>query len=176
MNEPQLAMRSGIPDKRLQQPGPCPGTGTATGGSAIKIHELEPGFAIADAVLPEDLDEVARQGYRAVICNRRPGEADDHPDDAVLSTRATELGLEWHCIPVTPGEYSEADIEAFRQAVDSLPKPILAFCKTGKRAVHLWAHVRSKAPGCDIPALLAAAHRAGYDLEDRRSALEKTAF
>lgn len=141
----------------------------------MQIHELEPGFAITSAVSPTDLDEVARRGFRSVICNRRPGEAEDHPDDRALSARAAELGLQWRAIPVAPGEYGEADIEAFGRAIDALPTPILAFCRTGKRAVHLWAHARSQQASCDIPALLAAAHAAGHDLEERRPQLEAAA-
>jgi len=141
----------------------------------MQIHELEPGFAITDAVTPADLDEVARRGFRTVICNRRPGEAEDHPDDRALSERAAALGLAWRCIPVAPGEYAAADIEAFGEALDSLPSPILAFCKTGKRAVHLWARARSQGASCDIPALLAAARAAGHDLEEHRPQLEAIA-
>lgn len=141
----------------------------------MQIHQLESGFAITDAVSPEDLDEVARRGFRSVICNRRPGEAEDHPDDRPLKARAAELGLEWRCIPVIPGEYSEDDIAAFGEALETLPAPILAFCKTGKRAVHLWARARSQGESCDIPALLAAARAAGHDLEEHRPHLEAAA-
>ncbi|MFG6157342.1 TIGR01244 family sulfur transferase [Halomonas sp. 1390] len=138
----------------------------------MQIQSLETGFAIADAVTPADLDEVARRGFRAVICNRRPGEAEDHPDDRRLRDRAAELGLAWRTIPVTPGDYGEADIAAFSEALDELPTPILAFCKTGKRAVHLWAQARSREAGCDIPALLAAAHAAGHDPQPIREMLK----
>ncbi|WP_241697503.1 TIGR01244 family sulfur transferase [Vreelandella salicampi] len=138
----------------------------------MNIQELEPGFAICDAITPDDLEDVAQRGFKSVICNRRPGEANDHPDDKPLSTKAHALGLEWRCIPVTPGEYSDADIAAFSRALDELPTPILAFCRSGKRAVHLWAHAKSQEHSCDIPALLAAAHEAGHDLEERRSTLE----
>ncbi|RDB42384.1 TIGR01244 family phosphatase [Halomonas sp. DQ26W] len=138
----------------------------------MHIQKLETGFSIADAVAPQDLEEVARRGFKAVICNRRPGEAEDHPDDRALSEKAAELGLEWRCIPVKPGEYSDADIAAFGQALDALPSPILAFCRTGKRAVHLWAHARCKDATCDIPALMAVARAAGHDLEERRALLE----
>lgn len=141
----------------------------------MQIHQLESGFAITDAVSPADLDEVARRGFRSVVCNRRPGEAEDHPDDRPLQERAAELGLAWRCIPVTPGEYSEDDIAAFGEALETLPTPILAFCKTGKRAVHLWARARSQGESCDIPALLAAARAAGHDLDEHRPHLEAVA-
>jgi uncharacterized protein (TIGR01244 family) len=138
----------------------------------VNIHTLEPGFAISEAITPEDLEDVAARGFKSVICNRRPGEADDHPDDKPLSAKAQALGLEWRCIPVTPGEYSDADIAAFGRALDELPTPILAFCRSGKRAVHLWAHAKSQGERCDIPALLNAARDAGHDLEERRHTLE----
>lgn len=141
----------------------------------LNIHDIEPGFAISEAITPNDLEEVARRGFKSVICNRRPGEADDHPDDATLSAKAKALGIEWRCIPVTPGEYSAADIAAFGNALETLPTPILAFCRSGKRAIHLWAHSKSQAASCDIPGLLAAAHEAGHDLEDRRALLEQAA-
>ncbi|MDR5868481.1 protein tyrosine phosphatase family protein [Halomonas koreensis] len=138
----------------------------------MKIQSLEPGMAVADAIGVADLDEVARRGFQAVICNRRPGEAEDHPDDRALRERAEALGLAWRCIPVTPGEYGEADIAAFGRALDELPAPILAFCRTGRRAVHLWAQSRAREPGCDIPALLEAAHAAGHDPQPIREMLE----
>ncbi|TKD64247.1 TIGR01244 family phosphatase [Cobetia marina] len=137
----------------------------------MQIRQLESGFAIADAVTPEDLDEIARRGFHSVICNRRPGEAEDHPDDASLRERAASLGLEWCSIPVTPGDYGDADIAAFGQALDTLPTPILAFCRTGKRAANLWAQARCREAGCDIPALLDAAHAAGHDPQPVRELL-----
>ncbi|MCW4152741.1 TIGR01244 family sulfur transferase [Halomonas sp. 18H] len=129
----------------------------------MQIHELEPGFAISDALVVEDLEEVVRLGFKSIVCNRRPGEADGQSDESLMHQRCLALGLAWRCIPVAPGEYGEADIEAFGTALEELPPPILAFCRTGRRAVHMWAHARSCEPGCDIPALLEAAHQAGHD-------------
>ncbi|GAA3582435.1 TIGR01244 family sulfur transferase [Marinobacter xestospongiae] len=138
----------------------------------MKIQYLEPTVAIADALTPADLDEVKAQGFRSVICNRRPGEADDYPGADAFEQRARALGLAWCCVPVAPGEYSEADIEAFGQALEQSPSPVLAFCRTGRRAVHLWAQSRARQPGCDIPGLLAKAHEAGHDPQPIRAMIE----
>ncbi|PAV26598.1 uncharacterized protein (TIGR01244 family) [Tamilnaduibacter salinus] len=138
----------------------------------MKIQQIEPAVSIADAVTPDDLKEVAHRGFRTVICNRRPGEAEDHPGEESLRARAEALGLEWHSVPVSPGEYSDDDIESFGQALDHAPSPVLAFCRTGRRAVHLWAHARSRKPGCDIPGLLKAAHEAGHDPEPIREMID----
>ncbi|SDW36205.1 TIGR01244 family sulfur transferase [Marinobacter mobilis] len=128
----------------------------------MNIHYLEPAFAIADALTTDELVEVKAQGFRSVICNRLPGE-DGFQGAGAFAAAAAELGLSWVCIPVAPGEYSEADVEAFGQALEQLSSPILAFCRTGRRAVHLWAQARAKAPQCNIAQLLKAAHDAGHD-------------
>lgn len=138
----------------------------------MKIHYLEPAFAIADTVSLEDLAEIRNQGFRAVICNRRPGEEGFAGEDA-FAEAAAKAGLEWASVPVASGEYSDTDVETFGKALDRSPSPVLGFCRTGRRAVHMWAHARAKEPQCSIPQLLKAAHEAGHDPQAIQKMLEK---
>lgn len=128
----------------------------------MKIHFLEPEFAVADAVYPEDMREVQEQGFRTVICNRRESE-EDYEGERAYAEAAEAQGLHWVSIPVASGEYPQRDIEAFGKALDTSASPILAFCRTGRRAVHMWAQSRAMSPACNIPGLLTAAHEAGHD-------------
>lgn len=139
----------------------------------MNLQHLEPDFAIADALSPEDLEKVRRQGFRTVICNRRPGESEDYPGEAPFSEEAGRLGLKWVCIPVTSGEYSRADVAAFRRTLEEAPSPILAFCRTGRRSTHLWAQARAQQPQCNIPMLLKAAREAGQDPQPIRKLLQQ---
>ncbi|SIS44181.1 TIGR01244 family sulfur transferase [Neptunomonas antarctica] len=139
----------------------------------MEIKQLEPGFSICHAIYPADMAEVKANGFLSIICNRQPGEAEDHSDDAALRKAAEEAGLEWCEIPVTPGEYTPDAIEAFGHAIETLPTPILAFCRTGRRAISLWAHTQAQKADCDIGPLLQAAHAAGHDLSDQHDALIK---
>ncbi|NVE93241.1 beta-lactamase hydrolase domain-containing protein, partial [Vreelandella titanicae] len=86
--------------------------------------------------------------------------------------KAKQLGIAWVHIPVKPGEYSQEDIQAFANSLAHLPRPILAFCRTGKRATHLWAYAKRQSEQCDLATLFTAAKDAGFDLEDHRQALE----
>lgn len=138
----------------------------------MKIHHLEPEFAIADSLSPEELADVKAQGFQSVICNRQAGEEGYEGEDA-FARAAADLGLAWVCIPVASGSYSDADVTAFGQALDSAPSPILAFCRTGRRAVHMWAQARARAPHCNIPQLLKAAHDAGHDPQPIKELLDK---
>jgi uncharacterized protein (TIGR01244 family) len=138
----------------------------------MKIHYLEPEFAIADAITPQDLTDIRDQGFRTVICNRRPGE-EGFEDEQSFKEAASEAGLEWVCVPVSPGEYSDADVETFGKALEHSPSPVLGFCRTGRRAVHMWAHARAQEPSCNIPLLLKAAHEAGHDPQPIQEMLQK---
>ena len=139
----------------------------------MNLQNLEPGFAIADALSPADLEEVSRQGFRTVICNRRAGESEDYPGDDTFRTEAERLGLTWVSIPVASGEYSDADVAAFRRTLEQAQAPILAFCRTGRRSTHLWAQARAQQPQCNIPMLLKAAREAGQDPQPIRKLLQQ---
>ena len=140
----------------------------------MQTKSLEPGVEITSALTVDELKEVKARGFHAVVCNRIEGESEDFPDEASYREKAEQIGLTWVHIPVKPGEYSEADIRAFAEALQQLPRPLLAFCRSGKRATHLWAYAKRQHEQCELAELFAAAHTAGVDLEEHRHALENT--
>ena len=137
----------------------------------MNITALAPNFSICDALSASDLAEVKAQGFQAVICNRMPGEAEDHPSCDALCQAAAEQGLAWREIPVKPGEYTDSAVAEFSAALAELPQPVLAFCRTGRRAASLWVHSQSQQPSCDLGALFKAAQQAGHELPDVRETL-----
>lgn len=138
----------------------------------MKIHFLESGFAVADTVKPADMASIKEQGFRTVICHRRESE-DDYEGERVYASAAEDQGLEWVSIPVAPGEYSKADVDAFSHALENSASPVLGFCRTGRRAVHMWAQDKARNPQCSIPALLSAAEAAGHDPASVEKILER---
>lgn len=119
----------------------------------------------------DDIEALAKEGYRTIICNRPPNETEDQPDLKALKDKAESLGMVWHEIPVKPGDYSSRDIEAFSEVLEASPAPIIGFCRTGKRVSHLWAY--SQTPECPIEDLMKAAEAAGHDLEPLKTDLER---
>ncbi|MGM0451365.1 MAG: beta-lactamase hydrolase domain-containing protein, partial [Pseudomonadota bacterium] len=112
----------------------------------MTIQELEDGVGLTGAMTTEDLDVAHQQGYQALVCNRRPAESPEH-DEQALAQKARALGLSWTCIPVATGEYSDADVAAFHEALETLPRPLLLFCRSGRRSVHLWGLARVRYDG-----------------------------
>lgn len=129
----------------------------------MKVKQVVDGFAVAEQIKADDVAVLAEQGFRSIICNRPDGEAPDQPTVAEIKASADAYKLEFRNIPVISGQLTPADISAVTAALEELPKPILAYCRTGTRSIQLWALAEgvSGRSGEDI---LEAGQRAGYDL------------
>ncbi|HCA04154.1 MAG TPA: TIGR01244 family phosphatase [Halomonas campaniensis] len=138
----------------------------------MQTQSLEKGVAITSQLTVEELEQVKAQGFKTVICNCKPGESAEFSGEDAYRLKAAELGLHWVHIPVALGEYSQVDVAAFAKALQQLPRPILAFCRSGKRATHLWAYAKRHTEKCDLAELFSAAKAAGFDLEEHRQGLE----
>lgn len=104
----------------------------------MKLSRLSEQVTAAGQIAPKDVPELAAQGFRAIICNRPDGEAADQPSYREVEKAAAEKGLAFVYLPVVPSNITEADVGAFGEAVRQLPKPILAYCRSGARSTALW--------------------------------------
>ncbi|MCO5398233.1 aminotransferase class V-fold PLP-dependent enzyme [Ralstonia soli] len=96
------------------------------------------GLTTSRQIAPSDMKAIRDAGFRSVICNRPDGESVDQPAFAEIAAAAHELGLEARYLPVEPNGIGDAQVDAFGALVDALPKPILAYCRSGNRAGLLW--------------------------------------
>jgi len=71
--------------------------------------------------------------------NRPDGEDVDQPTFAEMKAAAIEHGLEVRYQPVAAGQILDDDAMIFGALLDSLPKPVLAYCQTGTRSATLWS-------------------------------------
>jgi sulfide:quinone oxidoreductase len=133
----------------------------------LQPKRLTDALSVAPQLEPDDVVAAAAQGYRSLINNRPDGEADDQPASAAIETVARQAGLAYRYLPVVSGQLEDAQAQAFAAALETLPGPVLAFCRTGTRCASLWA---LQARG-DADAVLATARVAGYDLTALRPRL-----
>lgn len=124
---------------------------------------ITPILSISEQVLPEDIATLAAAGFRSIICNRPDGEGADQPSFAEIDTAAKAAGLQAAYLPIVSGKVADADALAFGMAMDSLPKPILAYCRTGTRSATLWS-LSEGGRGRPLPEIIAATKAAGYDM------------
>ena len=136
----------------------------------MKLAVLKPNLSALPQPLPADIGELANRGYRSIIGNRPEGEAPDQPTWKEVKAAALARGMEAVHIPVVASQIDEADIRAFREALENLPKPIAAFCRTGTRSTLLWALANEASLTVDERVRIAA--KEGYDLEPFRGLVE----
>jgi sulfide:quinone oxidoreductase len=129
----------------------------------MDIRPLVPGLGVAPQIAAAELIELKQAGYRAIICNRPDGEAADQPLFAEIAHAAQAVGIEAHYLPAESGKVSDEQGVAFGQLFDSLPKPVLAYCRTGMRSTTMWA--LSQANLQALPVILESAKKAGFDLK-----------
>lgn len=124
---------------------------------------LSPTVSVAAQIRPEDIVSLATAGFRAILCNRPDGEGADQPAFEAMRRAAAEAGLEAAYLPVASGKATEEDAAAFAGLLDRLPKPLLAYCRTGARSATLWS-LAEAARGRALPEIVVAAKAAGYDM------------
>ena len=126
----------------------------------MDIRKITDDFSVAPQIGVDDVAAIAAAGFRAVICNRPDGEAEGQPQSGDVAAAVTASGMEWRMLPVR--NIGPADVDAFARLVGELPKPVLAYCRSGTRCTSLWSLTElKKRPVDDILALTRAA---GYDM------------
>ncbi|MES2756961.1 MAG: TIGR01244 family sulfur transferase [Pseudomonadota bacterium] len=129
----------------------------------MNIQHLAPGLSVSAQILPGQLAELKAAGYRAIICNRPDGESNDQPLFAEIDSAARAAGIDAHYLPAESGKVTDEQGVAFGQLLATLPKPVLAYCRTGMRSTTMWA--LSQAGQQPLPQIVEAARTAGFDLK-----------
>jgi uncharacterized protein (TIGR01244 family) len=114
--------------------------------SNLPITYVAADIAVAPQLQPEQMSAVAAEGFRSVINNRMPQEPGQPAQDA-LRDAATRAGLAYEWQPVNPAMISAQDVEQFAALLDKLPRPILAFCRSGSRSTVLVQAARQRKSG-----------------------------
>lgn len=129
----------------------------------MDLKKINSQLSVSPQILAADVAALAKQGFRSIICNRPDGEGADQPLFAEIEKAANKPKLEVRYLPVVPGRVQDADAIAFASAMDELPKPVLAYCRTGTRSATLWA-LDQGAHGTPLADVLSATRQAGYDM------------
>ena len=137
----------------------------------MKIAILTPTVSALPQPEIADIAELANRGYRSIISNRPDGESPDQPEWHDIKAAATARNMEAVQIPVIASQITDEDVRSFRDAVERLPKPIAAFCRTGTRSTLLWALANEASLTVDERIQIAA--KEGYDLELFRALLSQ---
>lgn len=96
-------------------------------------------FGTLGQIMPEDVAEIARQGYKSIINNRPDGEGGaTQPLNAEVEAAAKALGLNYAYLPVVSGQITLEQAQEMARLLSTMPAPVLAFCRSGARSTNLY--------------------------------------
>jgi sulfide:quinone oxidoreductase len=128
----------------------------------MDIRKITDELSVAPQIQAAEVPAIAAAGFRAVICNRPDGESSDQPSGSEIETAVNANGLVWRSQPVPSGGVTLADGEAFGALLAELPKPVLAYCRSGTRCAALWS--LSQAGKRPLAEIVSRTNAAGYDV------------
>jgi uncharacterized protein (TIGR01244 family) len=103
------------------------------------VQALSTDLSVTAQLEPADMAWAASHGFRSVINNRPDFEGgDDQPRSADVEAAAHAAGLGYVHLPVSPIMQTPQQISQFASLLSELPKPILAFCRSGTRSTNLY--------------------------------------
>lgn len=110
---------------------------------SLPLNVINEEIAFAPQLSAADMQEVARAGFKSVIINRPDYEGGpDQPASEEVMQAARELGLHVEYQPVDSSALTREDAIQFAQFLETLPKPILAYCRSGGRCLRMYQATR----------------------------------
>jgi len=126
------------------------------------VKQVSSSFSVSDQLTPDDVDTLAANGVRTLVCNRPDGEVAGQPSFADISKRAAQHGIGMHYLPVVHDTINSHNVRQFAAELQASAAPVHAWCRSGLRSITLWSLAQLQQHG-DADALVAQATALGYD-------------
>lgn len=137
------------------------------------INQLSKDYGAAPQISVADVQDLAVRGFTTIVCNRPDNEVSAGETSQDIQQAATAAGLEFHHLPLVPGELNLKHVEALRQILRTERGQVLGYCRSGGRAASLWALTQADKISADQ--ILSHCASCGYSLESLRPTLERLA-
>lgn len=128
----------------------------------MKLQKLNENIYISDQINTADIDTLNNLGIKTIINNRPDNEETKQPLSRDLSENAEKVGIKYYHLPVISGNYTSELNQKFSGLLITAKSPIVAFCRTGNRSIHLWAY--SQAPSYGEDYVTAEANKLGFNI------------
>ena len=127
----------------------------------MPIFKLSESLSVAAQITPQDVPNIAAQGFTTVVCNRPDGEVPDQASMDEIEAACNAAGLLFVRYPVNAMNFPGADLDGLGELFDDPSQSVLAYCRTGTRCANLWVATRSDQ---DTPEATKVARDIGFDL------------
>ena len=99
----------------------------------MNIRMIDSTFHVTGQITAAQFADLARQGYRTVICMRPDHEGFSQPVFADMEQAGERAGIQTYYLPVVPGRMTPSQVIELRTVLAGAQGPILAYCASGNR-------------------------------------------
>lgn len=108
----------------------------------MNIRQISDSYSVSPQISVEDVAAIKAAGFKGVICNRPDNEDPGQPSADQIKAAVEAAGLEFRWVPVISGQMTAQNVEDQAEALDALPGPVFAYCRSGTRCTNLYAAVQ----------------------------------
>lgn len=105
----------------------------------MTITKITDSFSSSGVLSEEALFSLAKSGVSTIVNARPDNESPEQKNDEEWISLCQKYGLTYFHIPVLPCQYTQHDIQKFKEILEHSDKKVHGFCRTGTRAAHLFA-------------------------------------
>jgi uncharacterized protein (TIGR01244 family) len=103
----------------------------------VNFKSIDKDYAVSGQILPAQMAAVSAAGFKSIVCARPDNEDHGQPSFSDVARAAEQNGIQIVHVPVS-GMVSQSAFMRFEEAMKSMPKPVLAYCRSGGRAASLY--------------------------------------
>jgi uncharacterized protein (TIGR01244 family) len=104
----------------------------------MEIRQVNDDYAVSGQIAVDDIRSIKEAGYRSIICNRPDDEQPGQPSAADIAVAAEAADLIFRHIPFVSGQMTDADVQKMAEALDEIPGPVFAYCRSGARSTNIY--------------------------------------
>lgn len=108
----------------------------------VNFKSIDKDYAVSGQILPSQIPDVVAAGFKSIVCARPDNEDYGQPTFDEVAREAEKAGLQIVHVPVS-GMVGQGAFMKFEQAMEKMPKPVLAYCRSGGRAASLYTMLKT---------------------------------
>lgn len=108
----------------------------------MDIRQLNEDISVTGQITADDVAAISAAGFKSVICNRPDAESAGQPEADGIATAVKAAGLDYRFIPVVSGAITQENVTDMAAALQAMPRPVLAYCRSGGRCTNLFMLVQ----------------------------------
>jgi uncharacterized protein (TIGR01244 family) len=108
----------------------------------MDIRQISEDYSVSGQIAPDEVAAIKAAGFKSVICNRPDDEQPGQPSHDAIQSAVEAVGLTFRYIPVISGQMTADNVVDQAAALDELPGPVFAYCRSGTRCTNLFAAIQ----------------------------------